>query len=156
RFREELDAGRQPTDAATSALRRAGHTILLSAAAVLVGFVALLFIPLNELRAVAIGGGLVVIVAALTAVGPLPGLLSLLGNKVNIGRLVRRSTSSLRPNGWRRWGKFVAAHPISTIVVSAMPLVLLALPLRRIDVTLPRSNWLPPSMESAQGVAALS
>ncbi|HEY7395812.1 MAG TPA: MMPL family transporter, partial [Gemmatimonadaceae bacterium] len=78
RFREELDAGRQPADAATFALRRAGHTILLSAAAVLVGFVGLLFIPLNELRAVAIGGGLVVIVAALTAVGPLPGLLALL------------------------------------------------------------------------------
>jgi putative drug exporter of the RND superfamily len=156
RFREELDGGRQPADAATSALRRAGHTILLSAAAVLVGFVALLFIPLNELRAVAIGGGLVVIVAALTAVGPLPGLLALLGNRVNIGRLVRRSTRGAKTNGWRRWGGFVAAHPISTLVVSAIPLVLLALPLRRIDVSLPRSNWLPPSMESAQGVAALS
>jgi len=156
RFREELDAGRHPADAATSALRRAGHTILLSAAAVLVGFVALLFIPLNELRAVAIGGGLVVIVAALTAVGPLPGLLALLGNRVNIGRLVRRSTSGARTNGWHRWGRFVAAHPISTLAVSATPLVLLALPLRHLDVTLPRSNWLPPSMESAQGVAALS
>src|SRR5215510_277934 len=156
RFREELDAGRQPADAAASALRRAGHTILLSAAAVLVGFVALLFIPLNELRAVAIGGGLVVIVAALTAVGPLPGLLALLGNRVNIGRLVRRSTSGARTNNWRRWGRFVAAHPISTLAVSATPLVLLSLPLRRLDVTLPRSNWLPPSMESAQGVAALS
>jgi putative drug exporter of the RND superfamily len=156
RFREELDGGRQPAAAATSALRRAGHTILLSAAAVLVGFIALVFIPLNELRAVAIGGGLVVIVAALTAVGPLPGLLALLGNRVNIGRLVRRSTRGVKTNGWRRWGGFVAAHPISTLVVSATPLVLLALPLRRIDVSLPRSNWLPPSMESAQGVAALS
>jgi RND superfamily putative drug exporter len=158
RFREELAAGQLPTDAATLALRRAGHTILLSAAAVLVGFVALLFIPLNELRAVAIGGGLVVIVAALTAVGPLPGLLAVLGARVNVGRLIRRSskTPADGANGWRRWGAFVASHPIPILVVSATPLVLLALPLRRIDVSLPRSNWLPPTMESAQGVASLA
>jgi RND superfamily putative drug exporter len=158
RFREELAAGHAAADAATLALRRAGHTILLSAAAVLVGFVALLFIPLNELRAVAIGGGLVVIMAALTAVAPLPGILAVLGARVNVGRLTRQSAAKpvdTRNGGWRRWGAFVAAHPIPILIASATPLVFLALPLRRLDVSLPRSNWLPPTMESAQGVASL-
>ncbi|MGH9883983.1 MAG: MMPL family transporter, partial [bacterium] len=154
RFREELAANHSPADAAVLAARGAGHTILLSAAAVLIGFAALVFIPLNELRAVAIGGALVVIVAATTAVGPLPGLLALLGTRVNAGRVHRR-TASPRGDLWRRWGAFVAAHPIPVLVVSVVPLVLLTLPLRRIDTSLPRSNWLPATMESAQGLDSL-
>jgi putative drug exporter of the RND superfamily len=177
RFREELAVGHSSRDAAILATRAAGHTIVLSAAAVLIGFAALVFIPLNELRAVAIGGGLVVIVAALTAVGPLPGVLAALGPRVNAGRIRRarhpervappsRSDSDAREGSavprpavtntrWRRWGAFVAAHPGSVLVTSLVPLVALALPLRRIDVSLPRSNWLPPAMESAQGLDAL-
>jgi RND superfamily putative drug exporter len=161
RFREELAVGHSPRDAAILATRAAGHTILLSAAAVLIGFAALVFIPLNELRAVAIGGALVVIVAALSAVGPLPGVLATLGVRVSAGRIrrarhpERSEGSAVRNNRWRRWGAFVAAHPGSVLVTSLVPLVALALPLRRIDVSLPRSNWLPPAMESAQGLDAL-
>src|SRR5215467_7954747 len=174
RFREELATGSSPRDAAIRATRAAGHTILLSAAAVLIGFAALTFIPLNELRAVGIGGALVVVVAALTAVGPLPGLLATLGPRVNAGRIRRsnprhpepfgrlrslegrlREGSAVAHTGWRRWGAFVAAHPGSVLVISLVPLVMLALPLERIDVSLPRSNWLPPTMESAEGLDAL-
>jgi RND superfamily putative drug exporter len=157
RFRDELATGNSPREAAVRAARIAGHTILLSAAAVLIGFVGLMFIPLNELRAVAIGGALVVIVAALTAVGPLPGVLAMLGDRVNAGRVRRRKVVASGPDlsRWRRWGAFVAARPGSVLAMSVVPLVILALPLARIDVSLPRSNWLPPTMESAQGLDAL-
>src|SRR5215475_2280488 len=99
RFREELATGSSPRDAAIRATRAAGHTILLSAGAVLIGFAALTFIPLNELRAVAIGGALVVVVAALTAVGPLPGLLATLGPRVNAGRIRRSNPRHPEPFG---------------------------------------------------------
>src|SRR5262249_35025242 len=124
RFREELAAGQLPRNAAILATRVAGHTILLSAAAVLIGFVALAFIPLNELRAVAIGGALVVIVAALTAVGPLPGVLATLGARVSAGRVWRRpavSGAASDTSRWRRWGAFVAAHPGLVLVTSLVP-----------------------------------
>lgn len=65
RFREELAAGRAPHDAAAHAARSAGHTIILSGAAVLIGFVALVLVPLNELRSIAAGGALVVIFSVL-------------------------------------------------------------------------------------------
>jgi hypothetical protein len=51
-------------------------------------------------------------------------------------------------------GAFVAAHRFQSFRAAAR--VLLALPLRRIDVSLPRSNWLPPTMESARALASLA
>lgn len=160
RFREELAGGHTAHVAAARAARGAGHTVLLSAVAVLIGFAALVFIPLNELRAVAIGGALVVTAAALTAVLPLPALLALLGHRVDRGHV--RGLARLTPAGkggdgrrWRRWAAWVAAHPWAVLVIAGLPVVWLAAQSRRIDTSLPRVNWLPPTMESAQALAAL-
>lgn len=67
RFREGLAAGQDGTTAAVQAARHAGHTILVAAATVAIGFVALLFVPLNEMRAIAGGGLMVVLTSALLA-----------------------------------------------------------------------------------------
>ncbi|HET7456891.1 MAG TPA: MMPL family transporter, partial [Gemmatimonadaceae bacterium] len=50
RFRESLERGLAPDDAAVEAARHAGHSILLSGLAVAIGFAALLAVPLGELR----------------------------------------------------------------------------------------------------------
>jgi hypothetical protein len=62
----------RPQAAAEEASRRAGHTILLSAATVALGFLALLIVPLNEVRSVGVGGLLVVITSALLATTAAP------------------------------------------------------------------------------------
>ena len=156
RFREELAGGRDPRDAAVQAARVAGHTILLSGSAVLIGFLALALIPLNELRAVAIGGALVVAFSVLVAVTLLPALLAILGVRVNSGRLLRRrAPTGAASERWRRWGRWVAAHPVAVLIVAGAPLVLLAAQVRRIETGLPRSGWLPPAMESAQALTDL-
>src|SRR5205085_9550119 len=59
RFREARSRGASAEDAAIEATQHAGHTVLISGAAVVVGFAALLVVPLNELRAIAVGGLLV-------------------------------------------------------------------------------------------------
>lgn len=160
RFREELAAGHGAQVAAARAARGAGHTVLLSAAAVLIGFGALMFIPLNELRAVAVGGALVVTAAALTAVLPLPALLAVLGRRVDQGRV--RALAHMPGEGpggdgrrWRRWAARVAAHPRAVLVIAGLPVLWLAAQARRMDTSLPRVNWLPPTMESAQALATL-
>jgi len=63
RFRESLESGMTPSDAAVDAARKAGHTIALSGASVAIGFVALLVIPVNEIRSLAVGGLLVIVMA---------------------------------------------------------------------------------------------
>jgi RND superfamily putative drug exporter len=157
RFREELDDGRDPLDAAVRAARIAGHTILLSGCAVLIGFLALALVPLSDLRSVAVGGALVVAFSVLVAVTLLPALLAMLGARVNSGRLWRRSTPTGGPNErWRRWGRWVAAHPVAVLIVAGAPVVFLAAQVRRIDTGLPRSGWLPPAMESARALTDLT
>ena len=156
RFREELADGRDAHDAAIRASRAAGHTILLSGCSVLIGFVALALIPLSELRAVAVGGALVVAFSVLVAVTLLPALLAMLGPRVNAGRLVRRgATTPLASDRWRRWGRWVAAHPVLVLIVAGAPLVVLAAQAKRIETGLPRSGWLPAGMESAEALAEL-
>ena len=68
RFREGLVAGLSPREAAIDAGDQAGHTILLSGASVCIGFAALIGIPVNELKSLAVGGLLVIVMAVLLAV----------------------------------------------------------------------------------------
>src|SRR5439155_1690016 len=86
----------------------AGHTIALSGVAVSIGFAALLLVPLNELRSVAVGGLVVVTVSVLLATTLLPGLLAWLGPRVDLGH-VPRGPGRARAERWRRWGRWEVA-----------------------------------------------
>ena len=149
RFREAMDAGATSTDAAVAAVRHAGRTILISGSTVAIGFAALLTVPLNELRSVAVGGLLVVIASMLVATTLVPLILSWLGRRVDLGRVrfLSREGSSLQR--WRRWGAWVARHPLAVLCLGALPMVLLASQSSRLSTSLPRGNWLPKQMESA-------
>ncbi|MDQ6829524.1 MAG: MMPL family transporter, partial [Gemmatimonadota bacterium] len=157
RFREGMAAGMAADDAAEEAARHAGHTVMMSGIAVAVGFAALLVVPLNELRAVAVGGLLVSLFSVLVATTLLPGVLAWLGARADAGRLFRRKSPSPHAanSRWFRWGAFVARHPRVLVVVLGAPVVLLALQSRRLSTELPRGDWLPPKMESARGLATL-
>lgn len=157
RFREGLAAGRPPEEAAEDAARHAGHTILLSAAAVALGFAVLLVVPLNEMRAIAVGGLLVVIVSALMATTLLPGVLTALGPRVDWGRVRRRAAprEGAGAGWWRRWGRWVTARPWPALVIGALPLVFLAAQAPRLRTGLPRGQWLPSSMESVRALEDL-
>ena len=151
RFREERRECSEAPVAAARAARQAGHTILLSAVAVLVGFVILLLIPLDDLRAVAVGGIVVVSASALLALTLLPALLALLGDRVNAGS-IWRSRPAPAHDRWRSWGKWVAGHPLIVLGAAGAPLLLLAWQVTRIETSLPRANWLPARMESARAL----
>jgi RND superfamily putative drug exporter len=155
RFRESLAAGCSAEDAAVEAVRRAGHTIMISGAAVAIGFVALIIIPIGDLRSIGVGGLLTVLFSALLATTLLPGLLAWLGPLVNRWSLwhVRHVG---RENGWRKWGAWVARHPITVLVLCGVPLVILVGQARRLNDQLPTGeDWLPQSMESARAVRAM-
>jgi len=161
RFREAMANGLSAEDAAVDAAEHAGHTIAVSGIAVAIGFAALLVVPLNELRAIAVGGLLVTAVSVLIATTLLPGVLAWLGPRVGrpgrsvLDRIRRRQPVAVEANGWMRWGRWVAAHPILVLVVAGVPLIALGAQARRIDTELPRGDWLPREMESAIAVRDL-
>jgi len=155
RFREALLEGMSSSAAAEEAARRAGHTILLSGAAVAIAFSSLLVVPVNEIRSIAVGGLLVIIVTVLLATSLLPAILSLLGPRINAGRIGRGSLGAASDR-WRRWGRFVCAHPLAVLVLASAPLALIAIQARRLNTDLPRGDWLPREMESSRGLHTLS
>lgn len=155
RFREALLEGMPSRAAAQEAGRRAGHTIMLSGAVVAIAFASLLLVPVNEIRSIAVGGLLVIIVTVMLATSLLPAVLSLLGSRINAGGipwLSRRAAS----DGWRRWGRFVCAHPVAVLVIASAPLAAIAFQAGRLRTDLPRGDWLPREMESSRGLATLS
>jgi putative drug exporter of the RND superfamily len=155
RFRESLAAGRTPPEAAEDAARFAGRTVALSGATVAIGFAALLAVPLNELRSIAVGGLLVVVTSVLLATTLLPGILAWLGSRVNVGRKGRRGRREWSVEYGRRWGRWVAGRPLVVLFAAGLPLLLLAAQARRLSTELPRGDWLPKDMESARALHAL-
>jgi RND superfamily putative drug exporter len=155
RFREGLLEGMSSRDAAAEAVRKAGHTIALSGAAVAIAFAALLIVPVNEIRSIAVGGLLVIVVAVLLATSLLPALLSLMGARINAGRIRGRSPGAASER-WRRWGRFVCSHPLAVLLVAGAPLGAIALQATRLTSDLPRGDWLPRDMESSRALRTLS
>jgi RND superfamily putative drug exporter len=153
RFREARRDGRSAAEAAELAALHAGHTVVLSGAAVALGFLGLLLVPLRELRSVAVGGLLVVVTSVLIATTLLPALLAGLGDWVEAGRLLplREAEPGRR---WRRWGSYVTAHPLRVLLIAGAPVLLLALQALRLRTELPRGDWLP-AMESASALRDL-
>lgn len=154
RFREEMLIDPDPERAAIKALRTAGHTIVLSGSAVAIGFAALLIVPATELRSIATGGLLVVCISVLLATMLLPGLLTWIGGRVEMGRLWRPRASGPSQR-WQTWGRWVTAHPIVVLLVFGVPLAALALQARHVSTDIPTGAWLPKHMESTRGAFAL-
>jgi RND superfamily putative drug exporter len=155
RFREAVSAGLSPDAAAFLSARRAGGTVALSGAAVAIGFLAVLLVPLQELRSAAIGGLLVVAFSVLVATTLLPAALRVLGPRLEWGRLPWRRRTSVTEPLWRRWGWFVVSRPWLVLAFSLPPVITLALQASRLDARVPDGDWLPAEMESAEASAAL-
>ena len=144
RFREELNAGLRPREAAARTFSTAGHAVMVSGMTVVVGFGALLLTPLTETRSVGIAGLLVVAVAVLLATTLLPALLSLLGRNIDRPRwLARRLAWYHRPQIWERWARSLSRHPYRALVIGGTIIALLTLPALKLRIGLPSRHWWP-------------
>jgi RND superfamily putative drug exporter len=160
RFREAISAGHKGMKASVIAARQAGHTLLISASTVAIGFLALLTVPISEVRSIGVAGFLVAGMSLLLANTLVPALLGVLGPRINAGRLpftakLDSDHAARAGKRWRRWGKVIVAHPWLAILLAGTPLLLLASQAARLDTSLPRGNWLPPGAESVHALHTL-
>jgi putative drug exporter of the RND superfamily len=160
RFREAFATGLTGVECSSIAARQAGRTLVISASTVAIGFLALLTVPISEIRSIGIAGFLVAGTSVLLSTTLVPALLAGLGPRINAGRLP--IIASLDPNRatrteerWRRWGKVVVAHPWLAIILAGAPLLLLAAQASRLDTNVPRGDWLPSQAESVQALHSL-
>ncbi len=160
RFREAISAGHNGPTASVIAARQAGRTLLISASTVAIGFLALLTVPISEIRSIGIAGFVVAGMSVLLTNTLVPAVLALLGPRINAGRLpftpkLDSSRAARTGNRWRKWGKAIVAHPWLALFLAGVPLLLLAWQATRLDTSLPKGDWLPKSAESVHALHTL-
>jgi putative drug exporter of the RND superfamily len=157
RFREAISAGHVGSVASIMAARQAGHTLLISASTVAIGFLALLTVPISEIRSIGVAGFLVAGISVLLTNTLVPAALALLGPRINAGRMpftprLDAQRAARMGNRWRRWGKEIVAHPWLALLLAGAPLLLLAWQAKRLDTSMPKGDWLPQSAESVHAL----
>jgi RND superfamily putative drug exporter len=160
RFREAIAAQQNGLEASAIAARQAGRTLVISASTVAIGFLALLTVPISEVRSIGVAGFLVAGMSVLLAITVVPALLAALGPRINAGRLpftARLDAHRAAHTGerWRRWGRVIVAHPWLAIFLAGSPLLLLASQAARLDTSVPRGDWLPSAAESVRALHSL-
>jgi RND superfamily putative drug exporter len=150
RFREELGEGRSPLEAAIRSRATAGRTTVFAGSTLLAALALSAYVqPGSLLLSLAATVGVATILSVLVAVAGLPGLLALLGERVNaggIGRVTRRPSGSrvaaIASTGLKRPG-------LAAILI-AIPLALLAAPALGLSTAAPGIDELPTSNHARQ------
>ncbi len=154
RYREEIARSGAGLPALKRTMNTAGRTVLFSSLTVAASMAALLTFPQRFLYSMGLGGLLVALVSALVALTVLPAILTLLGDRVNSlapAFLQRREHSDSRGETrgfWYRLSRFVMKRPGPIAVVTALGLILLAVPAFRMAFAPVTAEVLPPGQSS--------
>jgi putative drug exporter of the RND superfamily len=155
RFREEMEGGRKPWDAAAAARASAGRTTLFAGATLVVAVVGSAFLqPGSLLLSLATTVGVVTVISVAVSTLAVPPLLALLGERINAGRIGRRRNRSPRTSVA---GAAAAAlrRPALAACLVAVPLVLLTLPTLAFTTGAPGIDELPTSNQARKSAATI-
>ncbi|CCK26624.1 integral membrane protein [Streptomyces davaonensis JCM 4913] len=138
REREERLAGRDSRTALMVAAATSGRAIIVSGVTVCVAMAGMLFTGLAEFEAMGLASLMVVAVAMVGSVTVLPALLSLLGERVEKGKIPflhpesklrrKRGNANRDSRFWTAVLKAVLARPVISVVVAAGALLAIAAP----------------------------
>jgi uncharacterized membrane protein YdfJ with MMPL/SSD domain len=141
REREERAAGHDRETALKIAAATSGRAVLISGITVIVAMAGMLFTGIGDFKAMGVATMIVVAIAMVGSVTVLPALLSLLGHRVEKGRIPflnrrarREGAAGHRPAApsssrvWRTVLGPVLRHPKAATVIAGGALIALALP----------------------------
>jgi RND superfamily putative drug exporter len=147
RYRENRVAGQDNPTALSNAMASAGSAVLFAGGTVVVAMAALVLTGLGFLASIGLSTSLVVLFAVATAITLLPALLSLLGNRIDAGRLVgrRRPVKDAEDTAWWRFAHRVSGRPWPYLVVASVLLLALAAPALQMETGFPDAGDDPTS-----------
>ena len=136
RHRQQLADGVDPLESVGRAVGTAGSAVVFAGTTVFIALAGLSLAGVPFLTVMGLAAAATVAVAVLVAVTLLPALLGFAGTRLTPrGRALRRAE---RSRGVRnRWGTAVTSHPVVTLVVGALALLLVALPTLGLRLGLP-------------------
>ena len=156
RERDERRAGRSEGAALQAAAATSGRAVLISGFTVMIAMAGMFFSGDKTFMSFAIGTMLVVFAAMIGSLTVLPAILSVLGDRVEKGRIPfvgRRRQRSESAEGSRFWGAIlrpVLRHPLIAAVASATVLVLLAVPALQLHTAQSGLDAMPKSLPSSR------
>lgn len=161
RERAERRAGRGPEAALDATAATVGRAILVAGATVITGLAGLLFSGFAPFTSMALGAIIVVAIAVVGSLTVLPAVLSLLGDRVDKGRVGRRraTSRSLDPSRtvWGRIATVVTGHPRAALAPVLIVLAGLAVPVLSMHTAADDWTALPrdtPAVVAARAVQA--
>ncbi|GAA1982892.1 MMPL family transporter [Kitasatospora viridis] len=162
REREERAAGRDPRTALRIAAATSGRAVLVSGITVVVAMAGMFLTGIADFKAMSYATIVVVVTAVLGSLTVLPALLSMLGDRVEKGRvpLLRRLKAADPSSGSRVWNAVltpVLRRPLAATVLATGALLALAAPLLTMHTAnltfqqlLPKGNALVQTSERIQ------
>ena len=145
RFRTELHGGREPQEAAVTAMRTAGVSVLTAGATVVIGMLGLLVLRQSLLNGVAVAAAATVAMTVLGALTLLPALLGFTGTRLGKATILerRRNRREARKGtrGGRsrseRWALFIQKHKVMAALSATAFILLLAAPVLTMKLSFP-------------------
>jgi uncharacterized membrane protein YdfJ with MMPL/SSD domain len=147
RSREERRRGRPPHEALERTIRTSGRTVIVSGTTVIVAMAAMFLVGTKVFDSLAAATITVVACAVVGSVTVLPGLLELLGPKIDRGRipfLPHLRTDRTHSRFWTTIIDRVLGRPVLSVVLAGGLLVALAVPALWLKVSTPADNTLSP------------
>ena len=145
RYRENRAAGQDNSRALANAMGSSGSAVVFAGGTVVIATAALAITGVGILTSIGLSTALMVLFAVAAAITLLPALLSLLGDRIDTGRLVRRHRPAKRTEDsvWWRFGHRVSAKPWPYLLGAAITLLAIATPTLWIQTAFPAAGDAP-------------
>ena len=157
RYREERSRGAEKVDAIATAGATSSRAVLFSGLAFVLAMFGMVLVPDTILRSLAAGAIIVGIVAVLAALTLLPAVLGLLGDRVNALRIPYFGrTAAGEGRFWTAIVRAVMRRPVISLVASVALLVAAALPILDMKTGFAGISTMPDRFISKQGFLAYS
>jgi len=156
RFRDELEHGDGVDAAVVRTMTTAGRSVVFSGAAVTLGLALLLFIPLQFVRSLGIGGFLIPLVSVAAATTLLPSLLSLYGRRgsARIHVFGRRGGTVKTAGLWHWLAHAIMRRPLLFLAGGSVLLLLAAAPAFALRLTPGSADGVPRIFERQASISS--
>ena len=159
RFRNGLDEGLEPREAAVKAVDTAGRAVLFAGITVIISLLGMFLLGLNFLYGVAMAAALAVLFTMIAALTLLPALLTIVGRRVDrlrIPGLGGRANSNDEGSRWFRWSREIQRRPVLSALLSGGLLLVLCIPTLSLRLGTNDAGTEPPSKTTRQAYDLLS
>jgi putative drug exporter of the RND superfamily len=145
RYRENRTTGQDNRRALAGAMTTSGAAVVFAGGTVVAATAALAITGIGVLTSIGFATALMVAAAVAAAITLLPALLSLLGNRIDKGRIGRRHSTvkAAEDTVWWRFGHRVAARPWPYLVASVVALLAVAAPAVAMQTAFPAAGDAP-------------